>query len=95
MGRPIGSKNIPVELHPDEIVSRETFTFQVNPGSPVKTAFLHQAITWPGVSGAEKTISATKIKGVEIYWAPQGLVLQCKGQTCIVPHANVANAILL
>lgn len=61
----------------------------------VKVAFLHQAITWPGIAGAERTISQAKIPGVKIYWAFDALVLERKGQTCIVPHANVANAILL
>lgn len=103
MGRPVGSKNKD-DLALDEcdltkaVVSNGVnfvTTEAANRGIPVKTAFLHQALTWPGVAGAEKTISEAKIKGVKIYWAPQGLILECKGQTCIVPHANVANAILV
>lgn len=72
----------------------------VSEGMPVKVAFLHQSITWPGFAGAEKTISEAKIPGVRIFWDPKGLILKCKNKqgregTCIVPHANVANAILL
>lgn len=60
--------------------------------TPVTMAFLHQAITWPGVAGAEKTVH--KIKGVKLFLVPQGLLMEAKGQKCIVPYANVVNAVL-
>lgn len=61
---------------------------------PVKLAFLHQALTWPGVAGSEKTISDAKIKGVKMSIIPQGLLLEKKGKQCIVPHTNVVNYVL-
>lgn len=62
---------------------------------PVKSAFLHQTLTWPGVCGSEKTLTKNKIKDIEMFWCPHGLEIHSKNQICIVPHANVANAILV
>lgn len=83
-----------------DLENEMTDELPVSEGMPVKVAFLHQSITWPGFAGAEKTISEAKIPGVRIFWDPKGLILKCKNKqgregTCIVPHANVANAILL
>ena len=61
---------------------------------PIKLAFLHQALTWPGVTGSEKTISDAKIKGIKMSITPQGLLLEVKGKKCIVPHTNVVNYVL-
>jgi hypothetical protein len=63
-------------------------------GYPVSAAFLHQAICWPGVCGAEKTINKVKVKGVVLTVLPQGLLLEAKGKKCLVPHTNVINYIL-
>lgn len=60
----------------------------------VKYAYLHQSITWPGVSGSEKTISDQRIKGVKMYVTTHGLMLLSKGKKCLIPHANVANYVL-
>lgn len=59
----------------------------------IKLAFLHQAITWPGVAGSEKTISAAKIKGLKMYLVGEGLVLECKGKKSLVPYANIVNCV--
>lgn len=56
----------------------------------VTSAFLHQAITWPGVAGAEKTINDTRIKNIEQVYFHHVLFLKCKGQVLGVPEANVA-----
>ena len=61
----------------------------------IKLAFLHQALTWPGVAGSEKTISDAKIKGVKMTLVDQGLMLECKGKKCLVPHTNVVNYVLV
>lgn len=61
----------------------------------VKYAYLHQSLTWPSVGGSEKTLSAQRIPGLEIFWTTEGLLLQCKGQKCFVPAANVINAVFL
>ncbi len=61
----------------------------------IKTVLVHQPIMWPGMAGADsKTISDKKIMGLKMRWAPHGLVLTAKGETCIVPHANVACAVV-
>ena len=59
---------------------------------PIKAAFLKDALTWPGVTSAEKTVH--KIKGVKMFWTPQGLLLTAQGKQTLVPHANVNNAVL-
>jgi hypothetical protein len=61
---------------------------------PIKAAFLHTAICWPGTAGAETTISDAKIKGIKMNIIPQGLLLECKGKKCLVPHTNVVNYVL-
>lgn len=64
-------------------------------GLKVRLAFLHQAITVPGICGAEKTLSASKIPGIKMVFTPNiGLIFTAKGTTVLVPHANVCNAIL-
>lgn len=60
----------------------------------IKLAFLHQALTWPGVAGSEKTISAARIPGVIMSITQHGLMLECKGKSCLVPHTNVVNYVL-
>jgi hypothetical protein len=61
-------------------------------------AFLHQALTWPGVSDSLKTVSQEKIptsKGeLRMYLTPYGLLLECADKKNLVPFANVANVIL-
>lgn len=60
----------------------------------VKLAFVHQSIVVPGIIGSEKTLSEAKIKGLKMYWTPQGLRMEVKGIVVMVPHANVVNAVL-
>lgn len=67
---------------------------KVDKSIPVKQAFLHQAITVPGLIASEKTLAAFKMPGLKMWFTPQGLLLELKGTQVIVPSANVANAIL-
>lgn len=72
----------------------------INNKLPVRSAFLHQTLTWPGTAMAsEKSITSAKFKNIKMFWCPHGLEIQMlnkKGvsEICLVPHANVANAIL-
>lgn len=65
----------------------------------IKLAFLHQAITWPGCAGSEKTLSDAKIKGIKMILTEHGLMLELKDKKgemrkCLIPHTNVVNYVL-
>ncbi len=76
-------------------------TVKINNKIPVKSAFLHQTLTWPGTAMAsEKSITSAKFKNIQMFWCPHGLEIHLSNkknepEICIVPHANVANAILV
>lgn len=60
----------------------------------IKTVFLHQAITWPGITGGQTTINDTKIPGIEMTLMPQGLLLRAKGLITLIPQTNIINYLL-
>lgn len=61
---------------------------------PIKLAFLHQAVVWPGNIGSERTLSNDRVKGIKMVYGPQGLIVTVKGEDAIIPLANVAIAIV-
>lgn len=63
-------------------------------GTPLKLVFLHSAITWPGISGSETTLSDLKIKGVKMYDYEHWMELELKGQKCRIYHANIKNSVI-
>lgn len=71
-----------------------TKTTRIPSGLDIKLAFLHQSILVPGIIGNEKTLSLAKMPDLKMTWTNQGLMINRKGKTAIVPHANVACAIL-
>lgn len=79
---------------PDILTEQHIDEFLQDPTITVKIAYLHQAITWPGVCGSEKTISDTRIKGVKMFATALGLLLLHKGKKSLVPHTNVVNYVL-
>lgn len=65
----------------------------------IKSAFLNQAITWPGVCGAEKTLNDTKIKGIKMQLMPVGLLCTAKDKlgnqsSIIVERTAICNTIV-
>lgn len=56
----------------------------------VKAAFLHTALMWPGVTGADKTLNVTKIKGLKMCKVGDQLMLKAKDKICAIPMTNVA-----
>lgn len=68
----------------------------------IELAFLHQSFIWPGTAGTEKTLSATKVRGLKMYLMPEGmpegLLLEITSKSGVkkrgwVPAANIANAV--
>lgn len=61
----------------------------------VATAFLHQPLVIPGATTSEKTLHDKKIKGIKMYWSPtlHGLLIEVKGESVVVPGANIVNVI--
>jgi hypothetical protein len=58
-------------------------------GTPVKTAFLHQAFQCPGLP-SERSLNQNKLPGVEMKWSSDGLLIKYKGRKVTIPAANVA-----
>jgi hypothetical protein len=52
-----------------------------------------QSLIWPGVCPGDKTISATKIKGLEMVWEENSpaIKLTAKGKTEWVPLGSISN----
>lgn len=72
-------------------------------GFKIRTAFVHQAITVPGHIMGEKTLTHTKIPGIQMTYTPHGLFLKTVGRAgaskggtaiTIIPLSNVINAIV-
>lgn len=80
---------------PEILTEEHIDEFLADPTLEVKYAYLHQAITWPGVCGSEKTISDNRVKGIKMFATANGLLLLHKGKKCLVPHTNVVNYVLL
>lgn len=67
------------------------------PGIPIETAVLHQPVTVAGIVLGERTLNESLgklLKGTNMYWTEDGLLLQNGTKKAIVPSANVAVAIL-
>lgn len=65
----------------------------------VESAFLNQAICWPGMVGSEKTLTDKKIKGIKMWLMPYGLICQLKDkkgieQRIIVEKTTIINLII-
>lgn len=71
------------------LINKKPFPYKIT------TAYLHQAITCPGLTGGEKTINDTRFKGVSMKIIDEGLMIEGKGKITLVPMANVANLILV
>lgn len=59
----------------------------------LKAAYLHQPVTWPG-HPSEKTLTTTRIPGLEIFKEPTGIVLKHKQEFLWVPNANIICALV-
>lgn len=73
--------------------------------SPYKitVAFLHQAITWPGITGGEKTLSEARIPGIKMRMVNiecedgstlKGLLCKAKNRETLIIEANIANLLI-
>lgn len=61
----------------------------------VKSAFIHQALTWPGHFSGEKTLTQEKRRGIKMLLIDDiGLLLEDKGEFCIVPSTNIINSVI-
>ncbi len=62
---------------------------------PVKQAFVHQALVWPGAkANGEKSLH--KSPATKIFLTEHGLLLEEKGvlTNCLIPMPNVVNMII-
>jgi len=59
----------------------------------VSTVTMIQSLIWPGVCPGDKTISDTKIKGLEMTWESGShvIVMKAKGKTEMVPLGSISS----
>lgn len=67
---------------------------RIDKSIPVSAAFLHQAVSIPGIMNTEKSLNPTRLPGIKMFCMSQGLVIIYKKKCAIVPSANVAAMVL-
>lgn len=60
---------------------------------PVKYAQLHQVIFVPGAGNLTSVLEPGRLTGVQMLYTSEGLVVEYKGVSFVVPLANVACAV--
>jgi len=62
---------------------------------PVKAAYLHTALVWPGGAlNAQTSLIKEKCPDIKMCLLPDGLLVQAKGKQTLVPYPNVVNCVL-
>lgn len=59
----------------------------------VNYAFLHQTIFVPGAGNLTATLEPNRLTGVKMLYTSDGLLVEYKGVSFVVPLANVACAV--
>lgn len=61
----------------------------------VKYAQLHQTIFAPGLGNIKGTLEPDNLRGIKMWYTPEGLLVEYKGVSCVVPLANIACAVFV
>lgn len=60
----------------------------------IKQVYLHQAVTWPGVTAAERNLSEAKIRGLimepAVINGVEGLLLKVRSKEALIPSPAIS-----